>query len=69
MVLKHLVLSLLFCVVHISAFAQSEEITMRNKSNKKIIYNATQKHMAIADSKEIQIVLTGNNGINNSFET
>ena len=69
MVLKHLVLSLLFCVVHISAFAQSEEITLRNKSNKKIIYNATQKHMAIADSKEIQIVLTGKNVINNSFET
>ncbi len=69
MVLRHLVFCLLFGGFHFTALSQNTEIALRNKSNKKIIYNATQKLMAIADSKEIQIMLTGGNIINNSFET
>jgi WD40 repeat protein len=69
MVLKHFVFCMLFCGFQFSALSQNTEIALRNKSNKKIIYNATQKLMAIADKKEIQIMLTGGNIINNSFKT
>jgi WD40 repeat protein len=58
-----------YCAFQVSASTQNEEITLRNRSNKKIVYNSSQKLMAIADNKEIQVMLTGGNVINNSFET
>ena len=66
---KKLIFLLLCCVFQFPAMAQKAEIALRNKNNKKIIYNGDQKLMAIADGDEIHVMLTGGNVINNSFKT
>jgi WD40 repeat protein len=44
-------------------------ISIHSKGAKKIIYSSDQKLMAVADRKEVQVLLSGGNIINNSFKT
>jgi WD40 repeat protein len=67
--LKQFIFCLLCCAIQFPAMSQKAEIVLRNKNNKKIIYNNDQKLMAIADGDEIHVMLTGGNVINNSFKT
>jgi WD40 repeat protein len=67
--IKQFIVCLLCCAFQFSAMSQKSEIALRNKNNKKIIYNGDQKLMAIADGDEIHVMLTGGNVINNSFKT
>jgi hypothetical protein len=67
--LKQFIFCLLCCAIQFPAMSQKAEIVLRNKNNKKIIYNSDQKLMAIADGDEIHVMLTGGNVINNSFKT
>ena len=67
--INYIVFCFIFCSFHLLALSQNSEISLRNKNNKKIIYNSDQKLMAIADGEEIHVMLTGGNVINNSFKT
>jgi WD40 repeat protein len=51
-----------------NGMSQNKGINLHHRGNKKIVYSGDQKLMAIADQKEIQVLLSGGNIINNSFK-